>query len=42
MNDKRRVILPDKYDLVIGDTFQLFYRGVIETPNPFCYNIVPS
>lgn len=40
MSDKIRVILPKKYDLVVGDTFQLFYRGVIEAPNPFCYSIV--
>ena len=40
MNDKMRVILPEKYDLVVGDTFQLFYRGVVEAPNPFYYNIV--
>ena len=30
-----RIILPEKYDLVVGDTFQLFYRGVIEAPNPY-------
>ncbi len=40
MSDKIRVILPKKYDLVIGDTFQLFYRGVIEAPNPYVYSIV--
>lgn len=40
MNSKIRVILPDKYDLVVGDTFQLFYRGVVEAPNPFCYDIL--
>ena len=40
MNDKIRVILPDKYDLVVGDTFQLFYRGVVEAPDPFCYDIL--
>lgn len=38
--DKIRVVLPKKYDLVVGDTFQLFYRGIIESPNPFCYDIV--
>ena len=32
--------MPDKYDLVVGDTFQLFYRGIIEAPNPFCYDIL--
>ena len=35
-----RIILPEKYDLVVGDTFQLFYRGVIEAPNPYTYSIV--
>ncbi len=38
--DKIRVVLPQKYDLVIGDTFQLFYRGVVEAPDPFCYDIL--
>lgn len=38
--DKIRVVLPRKYDLVVGDTFQLFYRGVVEAPNPFCYDIL--
>lgn len=37
-----RVALPKKYDLVVGDTFQLFYRGVIEAPNPFVYDILVS
>lgn len=35
-----RVVLPEKYNLVTGDTFQLFFRGVVEAPNPFCYDIV--
>lgn len=35
-----RVVLPQKYDLVVGDTFQLFYRGVVEAPDPFCYDIL--
>ena len=35
-----RIVLADKYDLVVGDTFQLFYRSVIEAPNPYCYSIV--
>lgn len=41
MLDNVRVILPKKYDLVVGDTFQLFYRGVIEAPNPFVFDIAP-
>ena len=40
MVEKLRIILPKKYDLVVGDTFQLFYRGVIEAPNPYIYSIV--
>ena len=40
MAEKIRVILPEKYDLVVGDTFQLYYRGVIEAPNPYVYSIV--
>ena len=40
MDCKVRVILPKKYDLVVGDTFQLFYKGIIEAPNPYCYSIV--
>lgn len=35
-----RVILAKKYDLVVGDTFQLYYKGVVEAPNPYCYSIV--
>ena len=40
MAENIRIILPEKYDLVVGDTFQLFYRGVIEAPNPYMYSIV--
>ncbi|MBQ8358827.1 MAG: SGNH/GDSL hydrolase family protein [Oscillospiraceae bacterium] len=40
MENQIRVVLPKKYDLVVGDTFQLFYRGVIEAPNPYVYSIV--
>lgn len=40
MKDQIRVILAKQYDLVVGDTFQLFYRGVIEAPNPYVYSIV--
>ncbi len=40
MAENIRVVLPKKYDLVVGDTFQLFYRGVIEAPNPYVYSIV--
>lgn len=40
MKDFVRVVLPKHYDLVVGDTFQLFYRGIIEAANPFCYDIL--
>ncbi len=40
MYDQIRVLLADQYDLVVGDTFQLFYRSVIEAPNPYFYSIV--
>ena len=35
-----RVILPKYFNLVVGDTFQLFYRGVVEAPNPYVYDIL--
>lgn len=38
--DKVRVVLPSSYDLVVGDTFQLFYRGIIEAVNPYAYDIL--
>jgi len=31
--------LPDKYELVVGDKLELFYRGIILANNPFNYNI---
>ena len=34
-----RVILPKEYHCVVGDTFQLFYRGVIEAVYPYQYDI---
>ncbi len=34
------VVLPKYFNLVVGDTFQLFYRGVIEAPNPYVYDIL--
>ena len=38
--EKIRVVLPKKYDLIVGDVFQLFFRGVVEAPNPYCYDIL--
>lgn len=40
MSEKIKVVLPEKYDLVVGDTFQLFYKGVVMAPNPYVYDIV--
>ena len=40
MTNQIRGILPRYYDLVVGDTFQLFYRGVVEAPDPYCYDIL--
>ena len=41
MNENKiRVVLAHQYDLVVGDTFQLFYSSIIETPNPYVYSIV--
>ena len=31
--------LPEKYDLVVGDTFELFYKGVMLCKDPYAYNI---
>lgn len=38
MSDKL-LFLAKNYDLVIGDTFELFYRGVIRSMNPYKYYI---
>ena len=40
MQNEIKVILPEKFDLVKGDLFQLFYRGVVDVPNPFAYDIL--
>ena len=37
---KVEVILPDKIYAVVGDTLQLFYRGIIKAWNPYQYDIV--
>jgi len=38
--DSVRVILPDEYQAVVGDTLQLFYRGIVESVEPYYkYNI---
>ena len=33
------VFLADEYELVAGDNFQLFYRGVVQAVNPYDYYI---
>lgn len=38
--DTVRLILPQKYDLVVGEPFQLFYRGIVEAVNPYHYDIL--
>ena len=39
MNKAPRIVLPDRFKAVVGDTLQLFYRGIIEHPFPYIYNI---
>ena len=42
MENKINVLMPNSYDLVVGDTFQLYYRGIIQSPNPYKYEIVAT
>lgn len=37
---KIEIAVPDHYDLVVGDTFELFYKGIINAVNPNIYDIV--
>ena len=37
--EKKLIYLAKNYDLVVGDEFQLFYRGVIRSMNPYKYYI---
>lgn len=34
-----RIVLPDRFKAVCGDTLQLFYRGLIEHPFPYIFNV---
>ena len=34
------IFLAKEYDLVVGDTFELFYRGIICLHNPYKYYIL--
>lgn len=38
--DKIEISLPDKIYAVVGDTLQLFYRGIIKAVNPYNYYIL--
>ena len=37
-----KVSLPESYALVVGDTFELFYKGVIQAKDPYVYDIKVS
>ena len=37
--NKVNVFLADQYELVVGDNFQLFFRGVVQAVNPYNYHI---
>ena len=39
MENSLRVVLPDEITAVVGDTLQLFYRGIVEAVNPYNYDI---
>ncbi len=39
MSEKSILHFSEKYDLVVGDTFELFYKGVMLCKNPYAYNI---
>ena len=39
VENKVKLSLPDKYDLVVGDKFELFYKGIILANDPYQYNI---
>lgn len=34
--------LPEKYNLVVGDTFELFYKGIMLCKNPYNYNVLAT
>lgn len=35
-----KLCVPDSYALVVGDTFELFYKGIINAVNPDMYDVV--
>ena len=38
-DNRVKLSLPPQYELVVGDTFELFYKGIILANNPYNYNI---
>lgn len=40
--DAEYVKAPSEYNLVVGDTFQLFYKGIINAVHPEIYDVVVS
>ncbi|NCC47366.1 MAG: hypothetical protein EOM16_10125, partial [Bacteroidia bacterium] len=36
------ISLPDKIYAIVGDTLQMFYRGMIAHPYPYIYDILPT
>ena len=42
MENKISMFMAKSYDLVVGDTFQLFYWGIIKSTNPYNYEIVAT
>ncbi len=42
LNPNIEISLPDKIYAVVGDTLQLFYRGMIKAVNPYNYDILVS
>jgi len=36
---RKWLYVPERYHLVVGDTFELFYRGIIHCSDPYIYNI---
>lgn len=39
MSNKINITLADEYYLVVGDVFQLYYRSIIQAPDPYGYYI---
>lgn len=40
LNPNIEISLPDRIVAVVGDTLQLFYRGIIQAVNPYIYDIL--